>query len=49
MKRKIKVGDNVKVGDVIAVTDATALGTTMHASINGTVKEVTDKFVVIER
>jgi len=46
---KVKVGDSVKVGDIIAVTDATALGTTMHASINGKVKEVTDRFVVIER
>lgn len=45
----VKVGDKVKVSDLIAVTDATALGTTMHASINGTVKEVTDRFVVIER
>lgn len=45
----VKVGDSVKVGDVVARTDADALGTTMHASINGKVKEITDKFVIIER
>ena len=45
----VKVGAKVKVGDVIAVTDKSALGTTMHASIDGTVKEITDKCVVIER
>ncbi|MDD6735399.1 MAG: 4Fe-4S dicluster domain-containing protein [Clostridiales bacterium] len=45
----VKVGDKVNVGDVIAVTEKTALGTVMHASINGTVKEITDRFVVIER
>lgn len=43
------LGDKVKEGDIVAVTDLTALGTTMHASISGTVKEITDKFVVIER
>lgn len=45
----VKVGDSVKAGDVIAVTSADALGTTMHASISGKVKEITDRFVVIER
>ena len=45
----VKEGDRVKVSDLIAVTDATALGTTIHASISGTVKKVTDKYVVIER
>ena len=45
----VKPGDSVKVGDVIAVTSADALGTTMHASISGRIKEITDKFVVIER
>ena len=44
----VKVGDAVKVGDVVAQTEADALGTTMHASINGRVKEITDKFVIIE-
>ncbi len=45
----VKVGDSVKIGDVVARTDADALGTTMHASIDGKVKEITDRFVVIER
>ena len=45
----VKEGDKVNVSDLIAVTDATALGITIHASISGTVKKVTDKFVVIER
>ncbi len=44
----VKVGDTVKIGDVVAQTEADALGTTMHASINGRVKEITDKFVIIE-
>ncbi len=45
----VKVGDVVKIGDVVAKTAKDALGTTMHASINGKIKEITDKFVVIER
>ena len=45
----VKVGDKVKVGDVVAATAYEDLGTTMHASINGTVKAVTDRFVIIER
>lgn len=45
----VKVGDKVKVGQVVAQTSADALGTTMHASINGTVKAVTDRFVIIAK
>jgi Na+-translocating ferredoxin:NAD+ oxidoreductase RnfC subunit len=44
----VNVGDTVKVGDIVAQTEYDALGTTMHASINGRVKEITDKFVIIE-
>lgn len=44
----VKVGAKVKRGDVVARTEYDALGTTMHTSINGTVKEITDRFVVIE-
>ena len=44
----VNVGDTVKIGDVVAQTEYDALGTTMHASINGKVKEITDKFVIIE-
>lgn len=45
----VKVGDKVKVGQAVAVTSAEALGTTMHASISGTVKAVTDRFVIIAK
>lgn len=45
----VKVGDKVKVGQPVAVTSAEALGTTMHASISGTVKAVTDRFVIIAK
>lgn len=45
----VKVGDIVKVGDVVAQTAYEDLGTTMHASIDGKVKAVTDRFVIIER
>ena len=45
----VSVGDKVKTGQKIAQTEPTALGTTIHASINGTVKEITEKYAVIER
>lgn len=44
----VKVGDVVSVGDVVAQTEYDALGTTMHASINGKVTSITDRFVIIE-
>ena len=43
----VKVGDKVKRGDVVASTDYNELGTTMHASISGTVKEIIDRFIII--
>ena len=43
----VKPGDKVKQGDVVALTAYDDLGTVMHSSINGTVKEVTDRFVII--
>lgn len=43
----VKPGDKVKAGDVVALTAYEDLGTVMHASINGTVKEITDRFVII--
>lgn len=43
----VKPGDKVKQGDVVALTAYEDLGTVMHSSINGTVKEVTDRFVII--
>lgn len=45
----VKPGDVVKRGDVVARTSADALGTTMHASVDGTVKYIDKKYIVIER
>ncbi len=45
----VKVGDVVKRGDVIAKTSEDALGTTMHASIDGKIKRIDNRFIVIER
>lgn len=45
----VKVGDIVKRGQEIARTPENQLGTTMHASIDGRVIEVTAAQVVIER
>lgn len=45
----VKPGDKVNAGDVVAQTAYEDLGTTMHSSIDGTVKAVTDRFVVIGR
>lgn len=44
----VKAGDVVVVGEQIAKTDENALGAVIHASINGKIKEVNDKFIVIE-
>lgn len=44
----VKTGAKVKRGDIVAQTEYDALGTTMHSSISGTVKEITDRFVIIE-
>ncbi len=43
----VNIGDKVKRGQVVAATAYEDLGTTMHASIDGTVKDITDRFVVI--
>lgn len=45
----VKPGDKVTVGQVVAQTAYEDLGTTMHSSIDGVVKAVTDRFVVIGR
>lgn len=45
----VKPGDKVSVGQIVAQTAWEDLGTTMHSSIDGTVREVTDRFVIIER
>ena len=45
----VKTGDKVKIGDVVARTAYEDLGTTMHASINGKINAVTDRFIIIEK
>lgn len=45
----VKAGDTVKCGQPVARTAYDDLGTTIHSSIDGTVKTVTDKFIVIEK
>ena len=44
----VKVGDVVTVGQPIACPPEGALGTSIHASINGTVAAVTENFVTIK-
>ena len=43
----VKAGDTVKVGDTVALADENALGVNIHASINGRVTDVTEKFIVV--
>lgn len=43
----VKAGDTVKTGDIVAQA-ANGLSVNIHASVDGTVKEVTDKFVIIQ-
>ncbi len=45
----VKVGDTVRIGDVIGAAPEGKLGTPVHASLNGTVAEVTDRYVVIRK
>lgn len=44
----VKVGDTVKMGDVVGEPTENALSLPVHASIDGVVTEVTDKYVLIE-
>ena len=43
----VSVGEQVKKGQMIAKTDENALGTAIHSSIDGVVKSVSDKEIVI--
>lgn len=43
----VKEGDKVKAGDVVGAAPEGKLGVAVHASIDGTVTQVSDKFVVI--
>lgn len=44
----VKVGDSVKAGDVVGTFAENALSLPVHASLDGTVSEVTDKYVLID-
>lgn len=44
----VKVGDSVRAGDVLGCYDEAKLGTSVHSPVNGKVREVTEKFVVVE-
>lgn len=44
----VKVGDKVAAGTVVGQPPKDALGVNLHASISGTVTEITQKAVVIE-
>ena len=46
-KPVVKSGDKVAASQVIAKTDDSALGVNIHAPKNGTVEEITDKFIII--
>lgn len=45
----VKQGDRVTRGDAVAVCGGKTLGVYIHASIDGTVSEVCDKYIVIEK
>jgi Na+-translocating ferredoxin:NAD+ oxidoreductase RnfC subunit len=45
----VKVGDRVTAGQLIAEPAANALGATLHAPLGGTVREVTNQRIVLER
>ena len=45
----VTVGDMVEKGQLIAKASDTALGVNIHASINGKVTEITDRYIIIER
>ena len=46
---KVKVGDRVTAGQLIAEPAANALGATLHAPLAGTVREITNQRIVLER
>ncbi len=45
----VKAGDKVKEGQLIAKAPENALGTSLHSSVTGTVKEVSESGIVINR
>jgi len=46
---KVRVGDRVKAGQIIGEPAPNALGATLHAPLDGKVREVTEKEIVLER
>jgi Na+-translocating ferredoxin:NAD+ oxidoreductase RnfC subunit len=48
-KAAVAVGDKVKKGDVIALADGKGLGVNIHASISGTVTDITQRYIKIEK
>lgn len=48
-KAEVQVGEFVTVGQVIGRVDSKQLGVNLHASIEGTVVDVNEKFVTIQR
>jgi Na+-translocating ferredoxin:NAD+ oxidoreductase RnfC subunit len=46
---KVKSGDRVSAGQLIGEPAANALGALLHAPIAGTIREVSDKHIVLER
>ena len=45
----VKKGDTVTAGQIIATAAEGKLSVNIHSSVNGKVKEVTDKFIWIEK
>jgi Na+-translocating ferredoxin:NAD+ oxidoreductase RnfC subunit len=45
----VQVGDQVTVGQMIGKIPDDALGAAVHASIDGQIVEVTDKYIAIRR
>ncbi len=45
----VSVGDKVNRGQVIAKIPEGKIGSNIHSSINGVVKEINDEFIIIER
>lgn len=48
-KAIVEVGDKVSKGKLIAKMEQSQLGSNIHASINGTIKEVNDEFIKISK
>jgi Na+-translocating ferredoxin:NAD+ oxidoreductase RnfC subunit len=47
-KPVVRVGDKVGRGDAVAAVEPPALGASIHASIDGTVKAITDSHIELE-